>query len=65
MAPISAMAGSVGAGVGQVRPYAPVQGAQLMDQKGSSSDVQTNALHLIQQALTSSGAGGHDLDLLA
>jgi hypothetical protein len=65
MAPISAMAGSVGAGAGQVRPYAPAQGTQLTDQKGSSSDVQTNALQLIQRALTSSGTGGHDLDLLA
>jgi len=63
MAGISAVAGNVGAGVGQVRS---AQSARLKDQGKPVESVRAApALELIQRALATSGAAGHDLDVLA
>ncbi len=65
MAGITAVAGNVGAGVSQVRTQVHVRAPQVKDHAGSSGDVSTVALQLIQRALSKSGTAHHDLDVLA
>ncbi len=65
MAGLTAIGSNVGAGVGQIRFQRQTGGTQMTEQMGPSKDVNAAVLQLIQQALTVSGAEGHDLDVLA
>ncbi len=62
---LTAVASGVGAGVSQVRIQRQASQPQMMEQTGKTKDVNTAVLRLITQALSASGAAGHDLDVLA